>query len=95
MLRSELVARIAAENPKLTNADAEKIVRTIFDSITETLGEGGRVELRGFGAFTVKHREPRQGRNPRTGDSIHVVAKSHPFFKASRKLLARLNAATA
>jgi integration host factor subunit beta len=95
MLRSELVARIAAENPKLTKADAEKIVRTIFDSITETLVEGGRVELRGFGAFTIKHRDPRQGRDPRTGEAVYVKAKSHPFFKASRKLLARLNAATA
>ncbi|WP_375571278.1 integration host factor subunit beta [Seohaeicola saemankumensis] len=95
MLRSELVAKIAAENPKLTQHDAEKIVRTIFDSITGTLAEGGRVELRGFGSFTARRREPRQGRDPRTGEAVEVEAKSVPFFKAGKELRDRVNASVA
>lgn len=91
MIRSELVARIAAENPHLTQSDAEMIVRTIFESITETLANGGRVEVRGFGAFSVRHREGRQGRNPRTGEAVAVEAKSVPFFKAGKELRDRLN----
>lgn len=95
MLRSELVAKIAAENPKLTQRDAEKIVHTIFDSITGTLAEGGRVELRGFGSFTARRREPRQGRDPRTGEAVEVEAKSVPFFKAGKELRDRVNASVA
>lgn len=91
MIRSELVAKIAAENPHLTQADAERIVRMIFAAITEKLAEGGRVELRGFGAFSVRHRDPRPGRNPRTGDAVDVEAKSVPFFKAGKELRDRLN----
>ena len=91
MIRSELVAKIAAENPHLTQADAEKVVRAIFESMTETLAEGGRVELRGFGAFSVRHRDPRCGRNPRTGEAVDVEAKSVPFFKAGKELRDRLN----
>lgn len=95
MIRSELVAKIAAENPKLTQTDAEKIVSTIFESITDTIAKGGRVELRGFGAFTVRRLEQRQGRNPRTGEAVEVRAKSLPLFRTSKKLLARVNAASA
>ena len=91
MLRSELVSKIAAENPHLTQSDAERIVRTIFESITETLANGGRVELRGFGAFSVRHRDPRRGRNPKTGETIDVEAKSVPYFKAGKELRDRLN----
>ena len=91
MIRSELVAKIAAENPELTQAEAEKVVRTIFESITEALAKDGRVELRGFGAFSVRHREGRQGRNPRTGEAVDVEAKSVPFFKAGKELRDRLN----
>ena len=91
MIRSELVAKIAAENPHLSQADAEKIVRAIFESMTETLAEGGRVELRGFGAFSVRYRDPRRGRNPRTGEAVDVEAKSVPFFKAGKELCDRLN----
>ena len=92
MIRSELVARIAAENPQLTLSDAERVVDAVFEAITEKLAEGGRVELRGFGAFTVKHRDGRKGRNPRTGEAVDVEAKSVPFFKAGKELRDRLNA---
>ncbi len=92
MIRSELVARIAAENPHLTQANVERIVRTIFGSITETLADGGRVELRGFGAFSVRHRDPRLGRNPRTGEPVDIEAKAVPFFKGGKELRDRLNA---
>jgi integration host factor subunit beta len=95
MIRSELVGMIAAENPNLTYADAEKIVRAVFESITKTLAEGGRVELRGFGVFTARRRDPKKGRNPRTGASVDVEGKSVPFFKAGKELRDRVNAATA
>lgn len=91
MIRSELIARIAAENPELTRADVEKVVHTIFETIAEQLAEGGRVELRGFGAFTVRHRDARQGRNPRTGEAVQVEGKSVPFFRAGKELRDRLN----
>jgi integration host factor subunit beta len=91
MLRSELVAKIAIENPHLTHSDAEMIVRTVFESITETLANDRRVELRGFGAFSVRHRAPRQGRNPKTGEKVDIEAKSVPFFKAGKELRDRLN----
>jgi integration host factor subunit beta len=91
MIRSELVAKIAAENPHLSQSNAEKVVRAIFESMTETLAEGGRVELRGFGAFSVRHRDPRLGRNPRTGEAVDVEAKLVPFFKAGKELSDRLN----
>jgi integration host factor subunit beta len=91
MLRSEVVAKIAAENPHFTQADADTIVRTIFETITEKLADGGRVELRGFGSFSVRHRDPRRGRNPRSGESVDVEAKSVPFFKAGKALRERLN----
>ena len=91
MIRSELVAKIAEENPHLTQADAERVVRMIFDTITEKLAEGGRVELRGFGAFSIKQRDPRLGRNPRTGETVDVEAKAVPYFKTGKELRDRLN----
>ena len=91
MLRSELVARIAAQYPHLTQSEADRIVRTIFESITKKLAEGGRVEIRGFGAFSVRHRDARRGRNPRTGETVPVDAKSAPYFRASKALHDRLN----
>ena len=91
MIRSELVAKIAAENPNLTQADAEKVVRAVFDTITEHLGEGGRVELRGFGRFSLRHRDARTGRNPRNGQAVQVEAKGKPFFKAGKTIRDRLN----
>ncbi|MFT8898346.1 MAG: integration host factor subunit beta [Acetobacter sp.] len=94
MTRSELVAEIAATNPHLLLKDVELIVHTIFDELTSALARGDRVELRGFGAFTVKKREARAGRNPRTGESVSVDEKVVPFFKAGKELRERVNGAT-
>ncbi|MBM2577570.1 integration host factor subunit beta [Jannaschia sp. Os4] len=91
MIRSELIQKIADDNPHLTQRDVEKIVNTIFEEITEALIGGDRVELRGFGAFSVKEREARMGRNPRTGEPVEVEAKHVPFFKAGKLLRDRLN----
>ena len=91
MIKSELIAKLAEENPHLYQRDVERIVSTIFDSISEALSHGDRVELRGFGAFSVKHRDGRVGRNPRTGESVEVPEKSVPFFKTGKELRERLN----
>ncbi|MGF1651082.1 MAG: integration host factor subunit beta [Hyphomicrobiaceae bacterium] len=91
MLKSELINRIAALNPHLYHRDVEKIVNVVFDEIVEALARGERVELRGFGAFTVKHRAPRTGRNPRTGEAVDVEEKFVPFFKTGKELRERLN----
>ncbi|MEM7442463.1 MAG: integration host factor subunit beta [Pseudomonadota bacterium] len=92
MTKSELIARLAEQNPHLYQRDVERIVSTIFDEIAEALAAGHRVELRGFGAFSVKHREARTGRNPRTGETVSVARKSVPFFKTGKQLRERLNA---
>jgi integration host factor subunit beta len=92
MIKSELVQVIAARNPHLFLRDVENIVSAIFDEITETLAEGNRVELRGFGAFSVKNRPARVGRNPRTGDTVEVEENWVPFFKTGKELRERLNA---
>ena len=91
MTRSELVASLAAKNPHLMHRDVELIVATVFDEITAALSRGDRVELRGFGAFSVKNRPSRSGRNPRTGDSVFVEEKWVPFFKTGKELRERLN----
>ncbi|NCC20943.1 MAG: integration host factor subunit beta [Alphaproteobacteria bacterium] len=91
MTKSELVQRLAERNPHLYMRDVEKIVDTVFEEITRALAEGNRVELRGFGAFSVKEREARTGRNPRTGDTVEVEAKRLPFFKTGKALRERLN----
>ncbi|MFT3689517.1 integration host factor subunit beta [Paenirhodobacter sp.] len=93
MIRSELIATIAEENPHLFQRDVEKIVNTIFEEIIEAMARGDRVELRGFGAFSVKKRDARTGRNPRTGDSVDVDEKHVPFFKTGKLLRDRLNGA--
>ena len=92
MIRSELVQKIADANPHLGQREAERVVSTILDSITDRLAEGGRVELRGFGAFSVRSRPARAGRNPRTGETVEVPAKAVPFFKSGKELRERLNA---
>lgn len=92
MTKSELIAELAAANPHLRGQDVETIVATIFEEITYALARGERVELRGFGAFTVKHRDARTGRNPRTGASVAVDEKTVPFFKAGKELRLRVNA---
>ena len=91
MIRSELIQKIADENPDLTHRHVERLVNTVFDEITEALARGDRVELRGFGAFSVKARDARQGRNPRTGESVEVPQKRVPYFKAGKEMRARLN----
>jgi integration host factor subunit beta len=91
MIKSELIQRISQNNPHLYHRDVERIINTVFDKIVEALGEGDRVELRGFGAFSVKERQARDGRNPRTGESVHVEAKRVPFFKTGKELRERLN----
>ena len=82
---------MAELNPHLYQRDVERIVSTIFDEISDALARGNRVELRGFGAFSVKHRDARQGRNPRTGESVQVEKKAVPFFKTGKKLREMLN----
>ncbi len=91
MTRSELITELATANPHLTGRDVELIVATIFDEITGALARGERVELRGFGAFTVKRRNARTGRNPRTGEAVPVDEKAVPFFKAGKELRERVN----
>ena len=92
MTKSELILRISERNPHLYQRDVEKIVTTIFDEISKALAGGQRVELRGFGAFSVKKRDARVGRNPRTGDAVDVTAKLVPLFKTGKLLRERLNA---
>mgnify|MGYP001354372915 CR=1 FL=1 len=91
MIRSELVQKIANENQHLFQREIEQIVNVIFEEIIDSLARGERVELRGFGAFTVKHRAPRTGRNPRTGQPVNVTEKFVPFFKTGKELRERLN----
>lgn len=92
MIKSELIQRLADQNPHLYQRDVERIVSTIFDEITAALSRGDRVELRGFGAFSVKRRPARIGRNPRTGESVQVAEKHVPFFKSGKEIRERLNA---
>ncbi|BBK45025.1 integration host factor subunit beta [Allostella vacuolata] len=91
MTKSELILRLAELNPHLYQRDVERIVTTIFEEVTEALARGDRVELRGFGAFSVKDRDPRVGRNPRTGEAVKVERKRTPFFKTGKQLRERLN----
>ena len=91
MTKSELILRLADKNPHLFQRDIERIVATVLDEISTALSKGDRVELRGFGAFSVKNRDSRVGRNPRTGESVFVSRKSVPFFKAGKDLRVRLN----
>ena len=93
MIKSELIQKIAAANPHLYHRDVERIVNVIFGEIVEALARGDRVELRGFGAFSVKRREARRGRNPRTGESVAVSEKAIPVFKTGKEMRQRLNAA--
>ena len=91
MTKSELIQRLAEQNPHLYQRDVERIVSTIFEEVAGALARGDRVELRGFGAFSVKQRGPRIGRNPRTGEAVQVAEKFIPFFKAGKELRERLN----
>ena len=91
MIKSELVQVIADKNPHLYYRDVENVVNAILDEITDTLADGNRVELRGFGAFSVKHRPARIARNPKTGSKVSVDEKWVPFFKTGKELRERLN----
>jgi integration host factor subunit beta len=95
MIKSELVQRIAEHNPHLYQRDVENIVNAILDEITRALARGDRVELRGFGAFSVKTRDARTGRNPRTGEAVDVSRKAVPVFKTGKEMRQRLNTAPA
>lgn len=92
MIRSELLQALARDNPGLRADEVEKVVDTFFEEIEQRLAQGGRVELRGFGAFSTRERDPRQGRNPRTGASVAVPGKKVPYFKPGKEMRARLNA---
>lgn len=91
MIKSELIQKIATANPHLYHRDVERIVNVVFEEIVDALVRRDRVELRGFGAFTVKHRGARSGRNPRTGASVSVSEKFVPFFKTGKELREKLN----
>lgn len=91
MTKSELIKRIAKANPHLYHTDIERIVATIFGEISDALAEGNRVELRGFGVFSVRSRKPRNARNPKTGEAVSVKEKNVPFFKAGKLLKKRIN----
>lgn len=93
MIRSELIQKISEENPHLFQRDVERIVNTVFEEVIGAMARGDRVELRGFGAFSVKKRDARTGRNPRTGDAVSVDEKAVPFFKTGKLLRDRLNGA--
>jgi integration host factor subunit beta len=93
MIRSELVQRVADANPELPLKDVERLVSSIFEAISAHLVAGGRVELRGFGAFSTRARDARTGRNPRTGEPVEVSAKRVPYFKPGKEMRERLNVA--
>ena len=92
MTKSELIMRLAKQNPHLVHREAERIVDAILETIAAALARGDRIELRGFGSFIVKERGPRVGRNPRTGEAVQVPAKRRPNFKIGKELRRRINA---
>ncbi|MEM6907267.1 MAG: integration host factor subunit beta [Pseudomonadota bacterium] len=91
MIRSELLQELHKDNPDLRAEEIEQVVEIFFDEIAQRLAEGGRVELRGFGAFSTREREARTGRNPRTGEAVAVPSKRVPYFKAGKDIRKRLN----
>ena len=91
MIRSELVQRLCDDYPDLTLKEVERVVATFYDAIIDQLQQGGRIELRGFGAFSTRGRDARKGRNPRTGEAVDVEAKRVPYFKPGKEMRERLN----
>ena len=91
MIRSELVQKLCQDFPDLTQREIETVVGAFFDSVSDQLAKGGRVELRGFGAFSTRKRDARTGRNPRTGEAVDVDAKRVPYFKPGKEMRERLN----
>jgi integration host factor subunit beta len=94
MIKSELVSKLTEQNPHLYQRDIEQVINAILDTITDALAQGGRVELRGFGTFTAKKREPRTGRNPRTGEAVSISEKVAPVFRTGKEMRHRLNPAS-
>ena len=92
MNRNDLIQEIHERNPELLPNEVKRLVNAIFDEITQTLCDGNRMEIRGFGVFSARQRREKMGRNPRTGESVHVEAKSVPFFKSGKLIRDRLNA---
>lgn len=91
MTKSELIEEVARNVDNFSRKDVELIVDTIFQSMSDSLSKGDKVEIRGFGSFKVKHREGRQGRNPKSGESIYIAPKKVPFFKAGKEIRERIN----
>jgi integration host factor subunit beta len=92
MIRSELLQALAKESPGMRSEEIERVVEVFFDEIARRLADGGRVELRGFGAFSTRERNARKGRNPRTGEAVEVAEKRVPYFKPGKEMRQRLNA---
>jgi integration host factor subunit beta len=93
MIKSQLIEAVALENPQFSAAEVDQAVNEVFEAISRQLEKGGRVELRGFGAFSVRSRSARKGRNPRTGEAVGVDAKGVPFFRCGKELHERINGA--
>ncbi|AXP54702.1 TPA: integration host factor subunit beta [Haemophilus influenzae] len=91
MTKSELIEKLLAKQPTLPAKEIENMVKDILEFISQSLENGNRVEIRGFGSFSLHHRQPRLGRNPKTGDSVNLSAKSVPYFKAGKELKARVD----
>lgn len=91
MIKSELISLLSDKNPHLTQQDIERVVNVVFEEISDSLSSGERVEIRGFGSFSVRHRSARKGRNPRTGEGVLVPEKNVPFFKTGKDLKEKLN----
>lgn len=91
MMRSELITAMSLRFPQLSREDVEASVRTIMDTMTESLSQRSRIEIRGFGTFSVNYRQPRIGRNPKTGEKVDVPAKHAPQFKSGKELVQRVN----
>lgn len=92
MTKSELIERIASRQPQLSQKDVELAVKTILEHMSQTLASGERIEIRGFGSFSLHYREPRQGRNPKTGDAVELTGKYVPHFKPGKEMRERVNA---
>ncbi len=92
MTRSQLILRLAEQNPGLTHREVERLVSAILETIAAGMARGERIELRGFGSFAVKEQAPRVGRNPRTGETVHVAAKLRPYFRSGKEIRRRINA---
>lgn len=92
MTKSDLIERLVASQTHLSQKDVELAVKLVLDEVTDTLEQGGRIEIRGFGSFSVHHRPARMGRNPKTGEAVRIPQKYVPHFKPGKELRERVNA---